>query len=328
MTSSTSESLSRSAQPPPSGELADLYRTMLMIRRCEEQILAAHDRSLITGSTHLCIGQEAIPAGASASLHPGDPVVATYRGHGWVLSRGAGLVDFFAEVLGRSGGLNGGRAGSAYLSDLAHGFFGENSIVGAGVPIALGLGLACQRRGDGSLPLVAIGDGAMNQGNVHESLNMASVLRVPLLVVVENNGYAEMTPSAMLTAVPAARRAAAYGIDGLEVDGNDPIQVRDVLAEARARSLADGRPVLVEAHTHRLTGHYSGDAQAYRPAGELAEKRLEDPLPRAAAHLDPELVARLTGEVEATVRGAFEQALALPLPLPDPQEARTHVFAS
>ncbi len=306
--------------------LDGLYRTMLLIRRAEERLASAHASGLIAGSIHLCIGQEAIPAGAVAALSADDPVIATYRGHGWVLARGADLVRFFAEILGRAAGLNGGRAGSAYLSDIEHRFYGENSIVGAGVPIALGLGIACQRRHDGSVPLVSIGDGAMNQGNVHEALNMASVLRVPLLVVVENNGYAEMTPSATLTAVPAARRAAAYGIDGVEVDGNDPVALHQVLAQARSAALTTNRPVLVEAHTHRLSGHYSGDAQAYRPAGELAQRRESDPLPRAAALLGGERAAQLDDQVGREVAAAFDEALSMPLP--EPEEAHSHVYLS
>lgn len=304
--------------------LPELYRTMLTIRRVEELLTRAHGEGRVTGSMHLCVGQEAVPAGACAALRDTDPVVATYRGHGWALARGTTPAALMAEVMGRLSELNGGRAGSAYLSDPAHHFYGENSIVGAGVPITLGLGLACRRRGTGEVPLVAIGDGAMNQGNVHESLNMASVLGVPVVVVVENNGYAEMTPSALLTAVPAARRAPAYGIEGREVDGNDPVAVWSTVASAREEAAREGRPVLVEAHTHRLVGHYSGDAQAYRPPGELAAKRADDPILRAEAALDPATRESVSAQVEQSVNEAFEHALSLPTP--DPRTARSHVY--
>lgn len=304
--------------------LPDLYRTMLTIRRVEERLTQAHADGQVTGSMHLCIGQEAVPTGACAALQDGDPVVATYRGHGWALARGTSAGALMAEVMGRRSTLNGGRAGSAYLSDPEQHFYGENSIVGAGVPIALGLGLACRHRGEGDVPLVVIGDGAMNQGNVHESLNMASVLGVPMIVVVENNGYAEMTPSALLTAVPAARRAAAYAISGREVDGNDPVAVRSCVATAREDAVRDSRPVLVEAHTHRLVGHYSGDAQAYRPPGELAEKRADDPLVRAEATLGPATCQVIATEVDHAVAEAFEYASSLPAP--DPRTAGSHVY--
>ena len=305
--------------------LGDFYRAMVTIRRVEERVMEALTQGLVSGSTHLCIGQEAIPVGACAALRDDDPLIATYRGHGWVLARGVDPADLFAEIMGRESPLNGGRAGSAYLSAATHSFYGENSIVGAGVPIALGLGLACRASGAGTVPLVSIGDGAMNQGNVHEALNMASVLRVPLIIVVENNGYAEMTPSPLLTAVAAASRAAAYGIHAVEVDGNDPAAVWTTVSEARALTIASGSPVLIEAHTHRLAGHYSGDAQVYRPPGELEEKRAADPLVRAAVLLGAEESKAIETDVEARVAEAFATAAALPAPRGE--EARTHVYS-
>jgi TPP-dependent pyruvate/acetoin dehydrogenase alpha subunit len=306
-------------------DTVEALRAMLVIRGVEERIMSALTEGLVSGSTHLCIGQEAIPVGACAALRDDDPVIATYRGHGWALAHGVPPEDLFAEVLGRASRLNGGRAGSAYLSAPAHHFYGENSIVGAGVPVALGLGMACRRAGDGRLPLVSIGDGAMNQGNVHEALNMASVLHVPLIVVVENNGYAEMTPSDLLTAAPAARRAAAYAMAGLEVDGNDPAAVHETIALARRTALETSAPVLVEAFTHRLAGHYSGDAQAYRPPGELAEKRAGDPVLRLEDRLDAEVVATTRAAAAQTVAAAFDRALATPAPVGE--GARDHVYA-
>jgi TPP-dependent pyruvate/acetoin dehydrogenase alpha subunit len=307
-------------------DIESRYRRMLLIRRVEERVMQALAQGLVSGSTHLCIGQEAVPVGACEALRPDDPLIATYRGHGWLLARGVEPEQLFAEIMGRESSLNGGRAGSAYMSAAAHHVYGENSIVGAGVPIAVGLGLACRSAADGNVPLVSIGDGAMNQGNVHESLNMASVLRIPLLVVVENNGYAEMTPSSTLTAVPAAQRAAAYGIQGVEVDGNDPAAVFEVVAAARSASLEAQRPVLVEAHTHRLAGHYSGDAQAYRPAGELDEKRLADPIVLARRALPEADAVRIEEDIERTVDEAFELATSMPAPVAE--EARTHVYSS
>jgi TPP-dependent pyruvate/acetoin dehydrogenase alpha subunit len=300
-------------------------RLMLVIRGIEETIMSALKDGLVSGSTHLCIGQEAIPVGACDALGATDPVVATYRGHGWAIARGVPPREILAEVMGRRSALNGGRAGSAYLSGPAYHFIGENSIVGAGVPIALGLALACQRQAAGRIPLVVIGDGAMNQGNVHESLNMASVLELPMVVVVENNGYAEMTPSDALTAVPAARRAAGYGIEGVEVDGNDPEAVRTVVSRCRATALSTGMPMLVEAHTHRLAGHYSGDAQMYRPPGELDAMKAHDPVSVAEQHLAADVVERVRGEAAELVAAAYEAALAMAAP--DPEEAGDHVYS-
>ncbi|MGH3217446.1 MAG: thiamine pyrophosphate-dependent dehydrogenase E1 component subunit alpha [Streptosporangiaceae bacterium] len=302
------------------------YRDVFRIRRFEEEVLALVRSGEITGSVHLCIGQEAVPAGACRSLHPDDSVVATYRGHGWALASGVPMAELFAELLGRASGLCGGRGGSAHLMAPAYGFLGENSIVGAGLPMGLGTSLAAKFQGGGRLALVAVGDGAINQGVVHETLNMAAVLRVPLLVVVENNGYAEMTPADALTAVPAHVRAAAYGIPGLMVDGNDVTAVQAVTAEARERSLTESIPVIVEAMTHRLVGHYSGDAQVYRPKGELEGAKELEPLVRLAHQLaDSVEQLRIETAVSNEVREALESARQHPFP--DPTTVLDHLYA-
>lgn len=293
------------------------YRQMLCIRRFEEQLLVLLKAGELVGSTHLCIGQEAVPVGACSVLMPGDAVVATYRGHGWAIARGVPLAEMFAELLGRESGLCGGRGGSAHLMAPAYGFLGENSIVGAGVPVALGAALA-RSFGPGpdrTIAVVSIGDGAMNQGNVHESLNMAAVLSLPLLVIVENNGYAEMTPADALTAVPAHERAAAYGIKGAVVDGNDPQAVAEAVGLARAAIVEHGRPMLIEAMTHRLVGHYSGDLQAYRPPGELDAARLNDPLVRLADKIaDASVLSELGEAVGTDLADALAAARDVPFP--------------
>jgi TPP-dependent pyruvate/acetoin dehydrogenase alpha subunit len=305
----------------------DWYAEMYRVRTMEETLLDLVRAQEIAGSVHLCIGQEAVPVGACAALGASDPVVATYRGHGWAVARGVPVVDIFAEALGRDSDLNGGRGGSAYLSGAQHGFVGENSIVGAGVPMALGLALAARFRDADRVPVVAIGDGAVNQGAVHEALNMAAVLNAALIVVVENNGYAEMTPSDALTAVGAAARGAAYGIEAVEVDGNDAEAVADTVSAARASARSRRAPVLVEAHTRRLGGHYSGDVQHYRPAGELEAWREHDPLARLAAALaTPDELAGVRDRVASEVAAAL--AAARERPYPDPSTAAHAVYAT
>jgi TPP-dependent pyruvate/acetoin dehydrogenase alpha subunit len=301
-----------------------LYGLMLTIRLFEEQLMALVQTHEISGSVHLCIGQEAVPAGACSALDPGDAVIGTYRGHGWAIARGVPLHELFAEVLGRASGLNGGRGGSPYLMAPRYGYLGENSIVGAGPPMATGAALARKITGAGTVAVVSIGDGAMNQGAVHESLNMAAVLRLPLLVIVENNGYAEMTPATALTAVPAHKRAAAYGFPGIVVDGNDPGAVAGAVAAARADVIASRRPALIEAMTQRLVGHYSGDAQAYRPAGELAELRRFDPITRLAAQIG-DAATEAAARAQAGVRSALEEARAVPFP--DPAGVTAGIYA-
>lgn len=301
--------------------VADLetdYRSMYRIRKFEETLIELVTEREITGSVHLCAGQEAIPVGACRALYPEDPVVATYRGHGWALARGVPMESAFAEILGRDSELNAGRGGSAYLSGPQYGFYGENSIVGAGVPIALGLSLAAKVRAEDKVAVVSIGDGAMNQGVVHESLNMGSVLAIPLVLIVENNGYVEMTRSELLTAIPAAERAKAYRIPSWEVDGDDPAAVAAVVTEARERASDDETPVLIEAHTHRLLGHYSGDAQAYRPKGEVDAWRAVDALVRIrSGDVAEERIAAISAEVTAEVDAALAAARRVPFPSAD-----------
>jgi TPP-dependent pyruvate/acetoin dehydrogenase alpha subunit len=305
----------------------DFYAATYRIRRVEETLLDLVRQQEIAGSVHLCIGQEAIPVGACAALGSDDPVIATYRGHGWALARGVPVVELFAEALGRDSGLNGGRAGSAYLSGPQYGFFGENSIVGAGVPMALGLALSARFHDADRVPVVSIGDGAFNQGAVHEALNMASVLGAPLIVVVENNGYAEMTPSDALTAVAAAARAAAYAIEAVEVDGNDPSAVAESVAVARHSAGSGRRPVLIEAHTRRLGGHYSGDAQHYRPAGELDAWRADDPITRLAEALGGSAdLAQVRESVDREVAAALDDARTMPHP--DASSASAFVYSA
>jgi TPP-dependent pyruvate/acetoin dehydrogenase alpha subunit len=304
---------------------ASVYLSLAVIRRFEESLIELKAEGAIQGSMHLCIGQEAVPVGACRTLRAEDALTVTYRGHGWAIARGLPLAHLLAEIMGRESPLCSGRAGSAYLSSAEHGFLGENSIVAAGVPIALGAALAARHAGDESVSLVAIGDGAMNQGAAHEALNMAGVMRLPLVMVIENNGYAELTPSDAMVCTPLAERAATYGMPGERVDGNDADAVEAVVGAAVARARMGGGPSIVEAMTHRLAGHYDLDPQLYRPEGELDAARLTEPLARLAERLDADEVATLEAEVQRLLAAAVDEARAFPLP--DPATAREHVYA-
>ncbi|MFE0593304.1 thiamine pyrophosphate-dependent dehydrogenase E1 component subunit alpha [Micromonospora echinospora] len=307
--------------------LPDDYRSMARIRRFEERLAALKDAGEIPGSIHLCNGQEAIPVGAARALRDGDHVTATYRGHGWAIARGVDLVGLFAEMMGRDSALCGGRAASPYLTDPGRWFIGENSIVGAGVPVAAGAALTAQRTGSGAVSVVSIGDGAMNQGNVHEALNLAAVLDLPLVLVVENNVYSEMSRiEDMVRIRQLADRAPAYGVPGRVVDGNDCDAVAEAVTEAVTRAREGGGPSIVEAMTERLVGHYSGDVQHYRPAGEIAAAREREPLARIRQAADADLTARLDvidAEVAAEVEAAVTAARAVPFP--DPATVKEHV---
>jgi TPP-dependent pyruvate/acetoin dehydrogenase alpha subunit len=296
--------------------LAD-YRAMRVIRRFEERIVELREQGEVQGSVHLCCGQEAIPVGACRALAPHDALTVTYRGHGWAIARGLELDALFAELMGRDSPLCGGRGGSAYLSSAPHGFLGENSIVAAGMPVGLGAALAAHHDGSGAVSLVSIGEGALNQGAAHETLNLAAVYALPLVVVVENNVYSELTPIRDMVRVDELHaRAAGYGIPGSTVEGRDPVAVEQAVATAVERARTGAGPSLIEAHCDRLVGHYVGDIQHYRPAGELDEARAREPLVRLRqAHADvEERFDALDREVEAELDEAVTRALRVPHP--------------
>jgi 2-oxoisovalerate dehydrogenase E1 component len=304
---------------------------MTMIRRFEERCLKLSHDGVIAGSVHLCLGQEAIPVGALAALSEADRVLPTYRGHGWAIACGVPAENLLAEICHRAGGVNGGRGGSGHLSAPAYRLLGENSIVGAGVPIAAGVALAADRLETGGVAIASIGDGAMNQGSVHEGMVFAAANKLPLVIVCENNGWAEMTPSSMTSFTEdLADRAAPYGIPATVVDGNDPVAVYGAVAAAAARARAGKGPSLIEAKTARLAGHHTTDIQHYRPKDEAESAQARDPLPRlrqallasgVATHDLDELEARVICEIDTATQAV------LAMPEPDPATAREHVLA-
>jgi TPP-dependent pyruvate/acetoin dehydrogenase alpha subunit len=310
----------------------DRLRGMWRIRLFEQRIGELHATKDVVGSVHLGIGQEAIAVGACSELHlPDDAVFATYRGHGWALACGVEPTALFAELLGRESGVNGGRGGSAYFSAPRYGFYGENSIVGAHLPIAVGTAMANRWTGADRVCLAVCGDGAMNQGSVSEALNFAAVRDAPIVFIVENNVYSELTPIAsMVRDDRLTERARPYGIPAERVDGNDVAAVAEAVRRAVDQCRDDGGPVLIEAMTERLVGHYIGDAEVYRPAGEVDSARERDPLLVTAAALrahgvTDEALDRLEAEVRAEIGAACEEALAAPKA--DATTAREHVYA-
>lgn len=307
-------------------------RRMLTIRRFEEEVRRLRLEGGIVGSVHLCIGQEAVPVGAVGALDLATDVVgSTYRGHGWALSTGIPIRTLFAELLGRATGCNGGRGGSAYLSSLEHGYLGENSIVGGGVPMACGAALAGRVDGTGRVAMTVFGDGAMNQGAVLESLNFAAAFRLPVVFVCENNGWSELTPIADMVADPVLmNRATAFGIPSARVDGNDPAAVFAAAQEAVARARTGQGPTFIEAMTERMVGHYIGDPETYRTDADRARLVEQDPIPREIERLlaAGAAVGDLDGvqtSVEREVARASAQAQADPLATPE--SAKEHVYA-
>lgn len=258
---------------------ADAYRSMATIRRFEEQILDLGREGLIAGSIHLCLGQEAIPVGTLAALQPQDRVLSTYRGHGWALACGSDPTALMAEIAQRAAGVNGGRAGSPLLSDPEHGFLGENSIVGAGAPIAGGVALASQYQGTDRVVVTSIGDGAMNQGSTTEGMIFAAARNLPVIFLCENNGWAEMTPTAAVTRGPdLTDRGEGLHIQSRVVDGGDPFAVQQAVSDAAEVCRRGEGPVFLECKTVRLSGHYNKDIEHYRPKENSEAARAGDPL--------------------------------------------------
>jgi pyruvate dehydrogenase E1 component alpha subunit len=308
---------------------ADLHQVWRM-RVFEEKVRDLRLAGDAVGSIHLGIGQEAVAVGTAELIGPDDALFATYRGHSWALACGVPPAALFGEVLGRATGTNGGRGGSAHLSAPTHRFFGENSIVGAGAPIAVGAALAGRFDGSGRVAITVFGDGAMNQGAVHEAMNFAAAMNLPVVFVCENNTWSELTPIDEMVRDPLLhRRAAAYGIPGERIDGNDPAIVRDRLGAAVRRAREGGGPTLVEAMTARLVGHYIGDAEQYRRPGELDEARRLEPTVRLAGQLraagapDAE-IERAESDARAEMEQAAAEALAAPLA--DPATAKDHLY--
>lgn len=268
--------------PPSEGNFArEMLGRIAFIRSFEAKALALSQTNppQVAGSMHLCAGQEAVPLGALAALHADDQVIATYRGHGWAIAAGLDPRAVFAEICQRQSGMNGGRAGSAYLMAPGTRFVGENSIVGAGTTMACGVAMANNAQKNNRIVVVTIGDGAMNQGSVHEAMAFAAVRNLPVIFVVENNGWSELTATSdMFRVGRLAQRAAAYGIPGATISGTDPIGVRESFALA-AQHVREGKgPTLLECRVPRLWGHYNRDMEHYRSKEDKRDAEEQDPL--------------------------------------------------
>jgi acetoin:2,6-dichlorophenolindophenol oxidoreductase subunit alpha len=304
--------------------LEQAYEQMLLIRRFEEEIERLFLRGEVHGTTHLCIGQEAVAVGVAAALRPDDMLAATYRGHGHALARGVEPTGLAAELMGRATGTCGGRAGSMNVVDLDHGLIGCFGIVGG--TMAAATGVAFGFRDSGRVAVAMFGDGTANQAYFAECLNFAAVFQLPVVFICEHNLYGEYTPWERVTAgadIPA--RAAVLGIPTQSVDGNDPLAVFDATGEAVARAREGKGPSFVECRTYRFVGHSRTDPGRYRPEGELEAWRERDPITVTAAAISSrgddsrDAVAGIETAVEARITESFEQALAAPFPAsPDP----------
>ena len=272
--------------PPLAGEQAGrLLATMWRIRLFEERVGRLTRDGEVHGLIHLSTGQEGVAVGVCAQLRPADSVYSGHRGHGHAIAKGAPLEQTMAELMGRDGGLCRGLGGSMHLVDVEHGFLGATGVVGGNIPIALGSALAARLRGDDAVSVVFFGDGAVQAGHFNETINLASLWKLPLILVCENNGFAEFTPrSAHTTIERVSDVVAPYGVERATVDGNDVLAVWDAFAGYLASAREGGGPFLLECLTVRLGGHYEGDAAKYREAVAAAEWQARDPILRLQRH--------------------------------------------
>jgi acetoin:2,6-dichlorophenolindophenol oxidoreductase subunit alpha len=308
-----------------------LFGAMALIRAFETSVSELYRDGEIPGFVHTSLGQEGVAAGVGAALEPDDYLATTHRGHGHCLGKGVEVEGMMAELFARAEGLCHGKGGSMHVADPSRGVLGANAIVGASLPLAVGAGLSSKLRGQGRVAVAFFGEGAVNQGTFHESLNLAAIWDLPVLFVCENNIYAEFTDSRQMTRVAsAAERVAAYGVEASVVDGNDVEAVHRAALDAAARCREGGGPLFLEAETYRWHGHYEGDAQSYKPEQESAAWREQDPLvvqgrrlvERGAA-TEEELDAIRT-EARERVDAAVSRARTLAAP--EPEEAFADVF--
>ena len=304
------------------GQLIEMYRTMVTIRRFEEMVGELFAAAKLRGAVHLYIGEEAVATGACATLRPDDYITSTHRGHGHCIAKGGQLTRMMAEIYGRATGYCKGKGGSMHIADLGSGILGANGIVGAGIPIAVGAALACKIKGPDRVVLSFFGDGASNTGSFHEAVNLASVLQVPAIFLCENNQWAVSTPVSYSVSIPnIADRAASYGIPGKAVDGSDVLAVYEAVKEAVDRVRAGEGPTLIEAKTYRWRGHFQGDPQRYRSREKVERARREhDPIALYVAKLEAQgvLTAEQAEAIDAQVQAEIEAAVAFAESSPEP----------
>jgi acetoin:2,6-dichlorophenolindophenol oxidoreductase subunit alpha len=307
-------------------KILDLYTRMLRIRRFEEAVGKLFAQGQLPGFVHLYIGEEAVGAGVCAALRDDDYIISTHRGHGHVIAKGGDFNRMMAELFGKATGYGKGKGGSMHIADFSIGMLGACGIVGGGIPIAVGAGLSAHYRGTDQVSVTFFGDGAANEGSFHESLNLASALKLPVIFVCENNQYGEFTPSVKAMNIrDIAERARGYGIPGVIADGTDALAMYAAATEAVARARRGEGPTLIEAKTHRRGGHAEGEeaflaGQQYRLSEEQAAARQNDPLLRLHEYVishnlvAAETVETLDQQITSAVADAITYARSSPNP--------------
>jgi acetoin:2,6-dichlorophenolindophenol oxidoreductase subunit alpha len=313
----------------PREQLVAFLAEMLLIRRFEEQVTERFRAGELAGFLHAAIGQEAVAVGVCRALAADDVIASTHRAHGHVLAKGTPANAVMAELYGKREGTSHGYGGSMHLYDVERGNLGANAVVGGGLPAVVGAALAFELRGEARVGVAFFGDGATNTGAFHESLNLAQLWRVPVVFVCENNRWSESTPQAQHQPIEdLTRRAAAYGMRAVRVDGQDVEAVHLAALDALAHARGGDGPVLLVCETERLTGHFIGDAQLYRDKDELRRLReTRDPIEnlRSRLGLSDDDWSRLDDEATSVVETAVEFARAGTDP--EPEDALEYVYA-
>ena len=310
-------------------QLRSFLKEMLLIRRFEEKVEERFRAGDLAGFLHVALGQEAVAVGVCRALREDDVIASTHRAHAHALAKGTTPNALMAELYGKVEGCSKGYGGSMHLYDIEHGNMGANAVVGGGLPAITGAALSFKLRGEPRVAVAFFGDGATNIGTFHESLNLAQLWKVPAVFVCENNGYAESTPAWQhLPIRDLSKRALAYDMHTIVVDGQDVEAVYEAALEATTYARDGSGPVFLLANTYRLTGHYVGDPQVYRPREEVRELRLtQDPIEKLRSRLEvgDDEWAAMEAEVREVVEAAVEFARSGTDPRPE--DALRYVYA-
>jgi pyruvate dehydrogenase E1 component alpha subunit len=320
----------------PHDQMIELYKMMVEIRLFEEKIQDLYGRGLVPGSVHLYIGQEAVAAGVCAHLRKEDYITSTHRGHGHLIAKGADLRHMMAELFGRRTGYCKGRGGSMHIADFDLGILGSNGIAGGGIPLAVGAGLSSKMRGTDQVTVCFFGDGASNNGTFHEGLNFASVHRVPVVFICENNLYGISVSQKQHQAIQdISIRSVAYNMPGITIDGNDVLAVYQTSGKAIQRARAGEGPTLVECKTYRWRGHYEGDpnqGRRYRTLEEIQAWMKKCPIKYFEKKLLEKKVLNKNGmkHIRKQIEDKIEEAVkfATQSPFPDPKDVLEDVYIS
>lgn len=310
-----------------------IYKTMNQIRRFEEKAVQLFEDDILRGSVHLYIGEEAVAATICSNLGDEDYIASTHRGHGHCIAKGATLDMAMAELMGKATGCCRGRGGSMHIADIAKGNLGANAIVGGGIPIASGSALALKLMNKKNVTVAFFGDGASNQGTFHESINMASNWKLPVIFVCENNGFGISTPVEQSTSVAdISVRGVSYNIPGVTVDGNDVLAIDEAFCAAQKRALTGEGPTLIECKTYRWKGHWTGDPEVYRSREMVTAWMEKCPIKRFRKYLlEQKFFSK--EELDIIEQEAIDEAnraaeFAINSPLPDADHVMDDVFVS